>query len=445
MRVVNQAGPPPTPPGMSGYRRHRRRGGFWGNFAKAGIGMQLNIILSLIGFLLVIGYLVWRFILPHNSVAEAAEAPPTPAPIVIQTVPPLESPPSATPAQSAMIDVSPVAQILEPAQVEATATAHYLYSRPALAAPEASPYLVGVITYEPGCPVSNLGFTTAGMAGRPYYLYFQHPMDRDPLMQMVQVQGYVQTFKECQYPVLMVSQIFWLNDIGTPAPLGAYYTPITKTITGTVVADVSPWGALPTPNKYHTPIYRPNEFTPTPYPTYTPLPTATPYVPPPPATRIVYVTPDAPDPTDTPTRTPTPVSVAIYGDIVRVAGCQYTNLAVNDGQNNYLIEMNGAQLPAGDPADYYGMVSGVGGRICDGPSIKANQIIWYQATATPTSSPTLTPTVEVPTPTVEVPTPTVEVPTPTVEVPTPTVEVPTSTVEVPTPTVEITATEVITP
>jgi hypothetical protein len=119
-----------------------------------------------------------------------------------------------------------------------TATAHALYSRPAQINPAAMPFLIGVITYEPGCAVSNLGFTTAGLEGRPYYLFFPTPLDRDPLMQMVNVSGYVQTFDDCRHPVLMVQNIYWLADVATPAPLGVNYQPITRTITGTVAQSI---------------------------------------------------------------------------------------------------------------------------------------------------------------------------------------------------------------
>jgi len=314
----------------------------------------------------------------------------------------VESLPTLTPTPPAVIEqpVSPLPTI--------DMTRQAAYSRPA-ANPEASPYLVGVITYEPGCAISNLGFTTAGLEGSPYYLYFPAPLDRDPLMQMVNVQGYVQRFDDCQYPVLMVSSIFWLNDAGTPAPLLAEYQPITTTLTGTVTAPA--WGALPTPDKHATPIYNPDfDYVPapkTPIPTYTPYPTYTPLA----AvveTVIVWRDPEktkTPTPSATPTNTatpsPTPETASVYGDIDTVIGCPVTNLAViNSGQQYYVI-LSGAQLPAGSPTDYWAMVTGLLDTVCNGSAIRASQIIWYTSptpTMTPTPTVTYTPTKE---PTVE--------------------------------------------
>jgi hypothetical protein len=219
------------------------------------------------------------------SKAEAAA--PTATTVMIQTVAPLQSAPSPTTAP-------------EPAQLTATAVFQAAISRPA-GNPSNSPYLIGVITYEPGCEMSNLGFTTSGYEGTPYFLYLQSPLDRDPFMQMVQLRGYVQKFKDCVYPVLMVSEVFWLSGTATPPPLAPEYQPI---ISGTAT---SAWGSLaesapPTPDKNATPVYDARNdptspyytaiITPTAYPTYTPYPTATAYVPP---ERIVYVDNDNED------------------------------------------------------------------------------------------------------------------------------------------------------
>ncbi len=122
-----------------------------------------------------------------------------------------------------------------PEQSEATATMTAKINRPAVVNPANSPNYFGVITYEDGCDVSNIGFTTAGLNGRPYYLYFNGLLDRDPNMQMAQITGFVQQFQNCQYPVLMVQEIFWLNSQATPAPI-AYGGPVVSgTITSTAV------------------------------------------------------------------------------------------------------------------------------------------------------------------------------------------------------------------
>lgn len=362
--------------------------------------------------------------------AKAEEAQPTEAPTSLPTLTPTVEGVEFIPQEP-----------LSPEQVAATATFQAAISRPAaMNAPGAYPFFIGVITYEPGCPVSNLGFTTAGLEGQPYYLYFQIPLDRDPLMQMVQVQGYTQKFDGCAYPVIMVQQLFWLNNgLATPAPVAMVISG-TQAITPT-------WGSLadyglPTPDKHQQPVYDPPSWTPTPdatvtpYPTYTPYPSATPYVPPArvdPTTRPTYtpyptqtpyptLTPNPATPTPTPTNTPQQATV--YGRVVSVAGCPQSNFAIQAAPNqNYFLIFDGAQLPPGNPTSYFALATGKIDVACSGQAIKANSVTWYEpATATPTSTPTLTPTLpavtETPTetPTVE---PTVtETPTVPVEPPT---------------------------
>lgn len=436
MQVVNQGGPPSMPPG-SHLRYRSRRNGFWARFAAAGLGLQLNILGSIIGLLLIIGYLVWRFILPHQpDTARAAE----PTVVIIQTVPPLD-----TSAAAATVAISDVGQqsLLEPADIAATATFQAAISRPAFANnPAAAPFFIGVMTYEPGCLATNIGFTTSGYEGQPYYLYMRQPLDRDPLMQIVQISGYVQQLNDCAHPVIFVEQLTWLNGSGTPAPV------VMHSVTGTITATAPiSWGlgGLPTPDKHATPVYDPPAWTVTPYPTYTPWPSATPYLPPPPPTSIPWPTYTrvpayptytpfptyTPNPaTQTPTPTSTPVSANISGRVIAVVGCSATNLAIQAGQNqNIFLIFAGAALPAsGSPTDYHALVIGVQDWVCSGPAIRANSITWYLPTPTPTASstPTATPTTE-PTAT-NVPT---ETPIPT--------EMP-----IPTETATMEATEVIT-
>lgn len=293
---------------------------------------------------------------------------------------------------------------LEPVQLTATAQMQAALSRPAVN-PGNSPYLIGVVTYEPGCKMSNFGFTTSGYEGTPYYLYLQIPLDRDPLMQMVQVRGYVQTFKECQYPVLMVQELMWLNNgLATPAPLVvSHASSVTYTATVTTTWGLAAYG-LPTPDKHATPIYNPAAA---PLPTYTPYPTATPYVPPPPSTVQIPVTVVVPrstytpyptytpfPSTPTPTVTPTPIQANLSGKVISVLGCAASNLAleVAPGQYYYLI-FEGAALPTtGTPTDYYALASGLLDTRCNGQAIRANSILWYLATPTPTLTPTATTT-----------------------------------------------------
>lgn len=410
-----QTGGPPAPP-FRQYRSYRRGNSFFARFAAQSLGFKLNVIGSIFGLLLIVGYLGW--LLWKNIAPAKAEATP-----IIQTVAPLVTPPTAAPSTPIPIGnvITPgIMSTLEPAQIAATGTANALYSRPA-GNPAQSPFFIGVITYEPGCQVTNLGFTTAGIEGTAYYLYLQTPIDRDPLMQMAQVQGYTTKFKGCAYPVLMVQSLIWLNGLATPAPLAQ------AVLTGTATITAPAWGqglstppleayGLPTPDKNLPPVYNPALETSTPYPTYTPWPSATPYIPPPPATIQIPVTVVSPrstytpyptytpfPSTPTPTNTPTPISANINGRVIGVLGCAATNLAIEiaPGQNYFLV-FEGATLPtSGTPTDYYALASGLLDTRCNGYAIRASSISWYLATPTPTQTATYTPTpTETPTATV---------------------------------------------
>ena len=402
MQQVNAGGPPPLPPGSHLRFRGKRKQSFWGRLTDQGPGFIINVGVSLLGLFLIFGYLIWRFFLSGTD-AQAQEPPATAPPVqtvVVATVPPLETPAAPTPA--AMVDStfnSPVSP-LEPSQIAATATFQAAINRPAAYNnPAAAPFYIGVITYESGCEVSNIGFTTAGTNGSAHYLYFAQPLDRDPLMQMVNVSGYVQKFDNCQYPVIMVQQIYWLDGQATPAPLaiGGQYT---STITNSVASSWGQGQPRPVPTVM---VVRPELFsspvtTPTPYPTYTPYPTTAPWVPP--HTPI----PSRPDPTKTPkptsTNTPTPTPTAtqqanISGPVVDIAGCAATNLAIQTGaDSNVRLILNGATLPPnGNPVGYTAVATGYLGNVCNGQAIYANSISWYLATVTPTTEPaTATPT-----------------------------------------------------
>jgi hypothetical protein len=270
-------------------------------------------------------------------------------------------------------------------------------------------------------------------------------------MQMVQVKGYIQKFpKECDYPVLMVTEIFWLNGTATPAPLAPEYQPIltgTATITWGSLADYG----LPTPDKSKAGIYDasqdptspyyagPITTTTTPAPTETPPPTATPYLPPP------RVDPPAPAssgggsirlPTNTPapTATPTPARITLSGPVVAVGGCSVSNLAVMTASVPYFLIFEGAQMPDGNPTRYTALVVGLADTACGGQAIRAQQIQWIAPTPTntpaPTNTPTATATTAPPTPT---PTATAIPPTATpTETPTATATAPASPVATPT-------------
>ena len=356
-------------------------------------GLKRNlIILAVFGVVGCFAAFMW---LGRSSKAEAKPQQQEPAAVtpVIVTVAPLPSPMpvEANPPQPAK--QSPP----EPIQLTATAQFRAAINRPA-GNPQSSPFFVGVITYESGCTVSNIGFTTSGLNGNPYYLYFSQPLDRDPLMQMVNLTGYVQKFTDCAYPVIMVSQIYWLNDQATPAPL-AIGGPYTETITGTIAGQ---WGqgieATNTPTRT---ITHPEAFlqeqmgTPTPYPTYTPYPTTAPWVPP--ATLVPTATPNptkTPKPTSTPTPTATPVQANLNGAVITIAGCSQTNMGIKTASGVIPMMLFGAALPtSGQPTDYWATASGKLGVICDQTGLWATSVNWYTPpTATPTSTPTSTPT-----------------------------------------------------
>lgn len=440
-QAINTGGPPTPPPNFRGYGPKRRGGGFWSNFGSQGLGFKLNVIGSILGLLAILVWFVWRFLIPHAPAeAQAQQTVDTPAPTTYPTIDVDQRAPAATlpPAESAFGSPLPTP---DEQQLQATATFQAAISRPA-GSPANAPSYIGVMTYEAGCSVSNLGFTTSGYSGQPFYLYFTGLLDRDPLMQMVQVRGYVQEFDNCQYPVIMVSEVFWLNQSGTPAPI-AYGGPISGTITNTnTISGPNPagWGqgeARATNTPTYTVYVPPQKIIPstTPQPTYTPYPPLPTYTPQSPQTIYQTVVPLiptytpyptwTPDPaTATPTATATPRPATLYGPVVAVGGCPAANFAINANGINYFIIFDGAQLPPGPPTQYLALATGVLDVVCSGQSIKANSITWYDVspTTTATYTPTLTPTAtSTPTPTIVSPLPTpTNIPTATI---TPTEEI----------------------
>lgn len=373
---------------------HRKSSMETSDIVKIGVSV---VVLALVGWWAV-GWLFGEDEAEAAAPAPTTEAAPTADHIIqINTLPPLETPaqPAAAPAQ------------LEPAQIAATATFEAAISRPAaLNNPAAAPSFVGVITYEDGCMISNIGFTTSGYNGKPFYLYYDQPFEQSPLLQIVQVSGVVQEFDDCQHPVIFVSSLQFFNLEGTPAPLATGGPD--ATITGTTaITAAAAWGIHTTPMPAVEPGqtmpdlggYKPTPTAtitaaatitaPTPYPTYTPYPTTAPYIPP----RRVIPAPsssdddDDPDPTATPS--PTPVQANIDGPVIAVAGCQTTNLAIKTGpdQQAFLV-FDGAELPKdGSPTEYRAMAIGVLDKICNGQAIKARLVTWYKpATATPTAT-----------------------------------------------------------
>lgn len=405
----------PTPP----FRHHRggsrKKPGCLGFWSAIPTDAKVKIGLMLVGLVLSFACAGWWVFRP---LAGKAEEPPTPAVEKVQTVGPLEESPTDTPV--VVTATSAQAGADEPPDLERTATFQAAISRPAVD-PGSSPYFIGVITYEDGCLVSNLGFTTSGYHGKPYYLYLSDPLDRDPAMQMVQLRGHVQRFDTCQYPVLFVDQLFWLDQAGTPSPL-SLGGPLTTTLaaTGTITATLTPptWGVSSQAAPTKTPTYtvwvppQKNLPTPEPLPTYTPRPT---YTPQPVQSIVQTVMPHmptftpfptwTPDPaTATPTETATPQPVNISGPVVLIIDCPLSNFAIQASPgNNYLVILDGAGLPpSGSPVEYTAFAIGtLADNMCGSKVIKASQIIWTllptpsptdTATPTPTFTPTLTPT-----------------------------------------------------
>lgn len=423
---------------MSAEALTQRRGG--------GMEFEKKHIIILVVLALVFGGALWGCQASKAAKATPAPPPPTAAPAAPQFEPaqltalaqlakPTEpAAPAPPPTLAATLTIS---------QAESTATMVARINRPAVVNPASSPNYFGVITYESGCEVSNIGFTTAGLNGSPYYLYFSGLLDRDPNMQMVQITGFIQKFDGCQYPVIMVQDVFWLSQQATPAAI-AYGGPVVMsgTITATHVITKNPaaWGKqiAPTQTPTYTVYIPPQKILPPitatvliVMPTYTPYPT-----PAQPTAQVVVVTAT---PGHTATSTPTPPTVNISGQVFVASGCDNSNLAVEvmPGEYYYII-LAGATLPRdGQPSDFSAFVSGLRDSACGGQAIKASSIIWYANTATPTSTPSATPTqTGTPTPT-ETATPIEPTQTPT-SLPSPT-STPT-----PTQTPTITATETIT-
>ena len=451
MQVVQPSSLPPIPPGS--YQRFRgKKDSIWTRLSQQGPGFKIQVAFYGLGLLAVIGYLGYTFIL--RPMQSKAAVPPTPT-----YVPAIPPGPALEPVQlTALAELAtqrattppqPPANTPNAEQAAATATWIAKINRAAVVNPENSPNYFGVISYESGCAVSNLGFTTAGVNGQPYYLYLSGLLDRDPNMQMAQIRGYLQKFTECQYPVLMVQEIFWLNQNATPAPL-AYggQVMVSGTITSTAaITTRNPalWGqqVVPTQTPSYTVWIPPQKrlpdpgITPTLAPTYTPYPTYTPLP------AAATSTPHPPTAIPTATSTATPQVVNVSGQFYMIAGCAQTNLGIEVNPDEYYyIILSGAALPReGQPSNYTGFVSGILDNACGGRSIKAQSITWYGNTPTPTSTSTSSPT-STGTPT-STPSPT-NTPTAT-STPTDTATATGTPTEIATSTATITPTEVITP
>ena len=438
MQSVDLSGPP-TPPFRHLRGGSRRKKGFFSAIPWTSRLFLLMLIIGFCGAWVWVGWMFW----PRSA---SADTPPTPAVATAAPLPtamPVEPPPAV-----GELPTSTPTTVLEPSQIAATATFQAAISKPAAYSnPQAAPFYVGVITYEAGCMISNLGFTTAGLNGSAYYLYFTQPLDRDPLMQMANVTGFLQEFEGCQYPVLMVQNIYWMDGQATPAPLAIGGPLITGTVTATTTA--ASWGqAVMTPTAPATPwgtsiqngVYKPTATAVLTAPTATATAwTTSGWSPQPWPTvnlsgiqqQIDDIQKDIDDykaatraPTATHTPSPTPTATTawanITGDVISVAGCPQTNLAIQTAPGEQvLLMLSGAALPnGGQPAAYHAVAAGHLATVCAQTAIFANNVTWILPTLTPTPPPTETPTAPPPTNTA---TPTATATTAPTETPTATI------------------------
>ena len=363
---------------------YRRKGGFFSRLGKAGLGMQLNIFGSLIGVLLAIGYLLWRFVI-GPSMAAKAEAkptpqPPTPAPIA-QTAETEPTPTTVTQTKpiTAMVYVTP-----QPTPTpNGTPTQTPIPSVPEVAPMGAgSVTIFGTVDFSGGCPVTNLAFVASGNL---YYLLvtgdLQFP-EGNPQGQMAMIRGYTSEFADCDAPLLTVSALRWLGVEGTPESQKT-----NKGGVGTVITTVGTRMPSPTPT-----------VTRTPRPTFTAAATKTP----------------KPTSTPRPTFTPTPAPVSMTGAISLDDGCNTTNWIINASGTYYYLLMPANVTINYDPRHEarLAVVNGTNSRACGGDAIIVSSLIWLTtptptatntATASPTPSDTPTPTqtaTNTPTPTI---------------------------------------------
>jgi len=410
MQQINMGGPPPMPPGS--HRRFRpRRQGFWATFAAQSPGLKLNIALSVLGMLAVAGYFIW-WLWPAS--ASEAELVPTPV-VIVATLPPIEAttlpieqPPAPVPTE---LPTSPP----EPIQLTATAEYYRAITRPAGAAPsENYRIVVGTVTLAPDfgyCASSNIGIS---VSGQPYFLWLPPSImiSQNPQDQMAEIRGVIYRADNCQYDMIQVQSLVWLSEMATPAPVvavGGQYTTTAQMATRPATPLPTPYGTdiqngvySATATAVISPTASPTAWTqsgwvPEPWPTQTNYQPAIDNI----NDRIDDIADTINNPTSTPrptstpspTSSPTPSQANITGQIIAVAGCDQSNLAISTGGGaSVLLLFNGASLPPnGSPTDYNAFASGRLTNVCSQPALLASSISYYLPTLTPTSTSTPSP------------------------------------------------------
>lgn len=336
------AGPPPgsfgPPPQIPASRRRRRDRGWFSNLNKKQQKHLWNIgAYFAVGFFILIpGFICGLYMMgmifsadePEEAeVREAVEIPTVQQPTVI--------------TQTQIITVTAAAPAsdnatLSEAEVEATATAHYLYSRPAAVPVAFSPenkVLVGSFNMDVDfgrCDHSSLGFTDN--YGNSFFLYVDDLNmlpENDLLNQQVQLIAEERIIERCTFPLLIVKSVRY------------------------------PGAATPAPQRLHMD----NELIALEDGT---LVTATP------APFRQSVAPTAGDQGN------------FYGRIALIDECEQTNFALDTGERLLLIIFDGATLPPIDqPATNQAILTGQLDSICNRAAIRATAAQYLAPTSTP--------------------------------------------------------------
>lgn len=223
----------------------------------------------------------------------------------------------------------------------------------------------GSISFQSGCPVTNLGFIASGNL---YYLLITGDLDfpsGNPEGQMAMIRGYTSNYVGCDAPILSINSLRWLG--------ATEQAQIAEQRSGLGIgAVITAHGTLmptPTPTVY--------------YATATAMQWATATPTPRPAT---------PAPTNTPKPTATNAPVSMAGTVFLRDGCNITNWIIETETASYYLIMPSTLSIDFDPRDgRSALISGSTSRACDGDAITVSNIVWM-STPTPTATPSPTPT-----------------------------------------------------
>lgn len=231
----------------------------------------------------------------------------------------------------------------------------------------------GSISFQSGCPVTNLGFIASGNL---YYLLITGDLDfpsGNPEGQMAMIRGYTSNYVGCDAPILSINSLRWLGAT-EQAEVAAQRS---GRGVGAVITAHGTLMPTPTPTVY--------------YATATAMQWATATPTPRPAT---------PAPTNTPKPTATNAPVSMAGTVFLRDGCNITNWIIETETNSYYLIMPSTLSIDFDPsAGRSALISGATSSACDDEAITVSNIVWM-ATPTPTATPSPTPTgTSTPTPT----------------------------------------------